>query len=93
MRRNELAERDVSVTVAAIHVAVVISQSPSSSSAVQRCQGAERVDTEKSHGRKPWGLGSFVWALARLGRSGSHSWGHMCEHVPEGGTLAKGGSR
>lgn len=31
-----------------------------------------------------------VWVLASLGRSVSHSWDHMCEHVPEGGTQAKG---
>lgn len=85
------------MTVAAISVAVAISHPAPTQLCrdvkAKRRQGEERAGTGKSHGTKLWRVGSFVWALTRLGRSVSHSWDHMCEHVPEGGTQAKGGSR
>lgn len=71
------------VTVAAINVAAAISHP------TQLC-GDVKVMRGQAQGRAmAQRAGSFVWALTRLGRSVSHSWDHMCEHVPKGGTQAK----
>lgn len=84
-------QRSMRVTIAAIGAAVTISHP----APTQLCWDV-KVTRGRAQGRarhKALQVGSLVWARTRLGRFVSHSWDHMCEHVPEGGTNLREGDQ